>query len=124
MGVSIYYSARRQRPLSRSEREAIGWAIAKFKVESLIGECKVSEAEFNGESFCVYSADDDTEPGVVFEGATKLPSCTDTASLIAAHYWCKLLSEVRQIVYDADWHVHVDDYDVAWDDKRQAFIPY
>jgi hypothetical protein len=123
VGVSIYYSASRQRPLSPAECAAIEWAVTRFPVESLIRECRVSEEEFNGESFYVYPRDENTEPNVVFEGATKLPSCTDDAMWVAVQYLCEVLSEVRRVLYDAEWHVHVDDYDIAWDDKKQAFNP-
>ena len=45
-------------------------------MDGLIAECTVAEGEFDGEDFCVYPTDADTEPGVVFEGATKLPLCS------------------------------------------------
>jgi hypothetical protein len=121
VGVSIYYTATRPRPLSIVERSTIDWHIAQFPVEALIRACGAVEDEFNGEPFCVYSADDDTEPNVVLEGATKLPGFSDDASWIAIQYWCRLLAEIRRVLHDAEWHVHVEDHDLKWNDRQQAY---
>lgn len=65
--------------------------------------------------------DVETEPNVVFEGATKLPFCSETSHELAIKYWCKLLSELRQVLFNAEWRVHIEDIHIPWDDKRQAF---
>jgi hypothetical protein len=123
VGVSIYYTASRPTPLAPAEQTAIDVAVARYPVEALIAECGVAEDEFNGEAFCAYPADADTEPGVVFEGATKLPLCSEEAMWAAVQYWCRLLSEVRGVLPDAAWRVHVDDHDIAWDEEKRAFDP-
>lgn len=123
MGISIYYTASRKEPLSAAERLAIEAAIAQHPLAVLLDECGVTEGEFNGEDFCVYPVDADTEPGVVFEGATKLPLCSEDAMWMAVQYWCRLLSEVRRVVHGAAWHVHVDDRDISWVDGLRAFDP-
>jgi hypothetical protein len=123
VGVSIYYTARRSQPLTPAERTAIDAVVARYPVEELLAECGVVENEYNGEAFCVYPTDDDTEPGVVFEGATKLPLCTEDAFAAAIQYWCRLLSEVRRVVPGATWRVHVDDHDIAWVEELRAFGP-
>src|SRR5262249_4299985 len=123
MGVSIYYTARRPQPLTPAERTAIDAVVARYPVEELLAECGVAEDEYNGEAFCVYPTDDDTGPGVVFEGATKLPLCTVEVFGAAIEYWCRLLSEVRRVVPRATWRVHVDDHDIAWVEKLREFDP-
>jgi hypothetical protein len=123
VGVSIYYTASRPQPLTSIERAAIDAVVARYPVEELLAECGVAEDEYNGEAFCVYPTDDDTEPGVVFDGATKLPLGTEDAFWAAIQYWCQLLSEVRRVVPGATWRVHVDDHDIAWVEELRAFDP-
>lgn len=123
MGVSIYYTASRPEPLTLAERSAVDAAIARYPLAALLDECGVAEGEFDGEDFCVYPAGGDAEPGVVFEGATKLPLCSEDAIWAAVQYWCRLLSEVRRTVPGAAWHVHVDDHDIPWVEELRAFDP-
>jgi hypothetical protein len=123
VGVSIYYTASRPQPLTSVERTAIDAVVARYPVGDLLAECGVAEDEYNGEAFCVYPTDDDTEPGVVFEGATKLPLCTEDAFWASIQYWCRLLSEVRRVVPGATWRVHVDDHDITWVEELRAFDP-
>jgi hypothetical protein len=123
VGVSIYYTASRPQPLTPIEQAAIGVVVARYPVEELVAVCGVAEDEYNGEGFCVYATNDPTEPGVVFEGATKLPLCTEDAFRAALQYWCRLLTEVRRVLPGATWHVHVDDRDIAWVDELRAFDP-
>ena len=70
MGVSIYYTASRPEPLTLAERSAVDAAVARHPLSALLEACGVAEGEFDGEDFCVYTADGGAEPGVVFEGAT------------------------------------------------------
>ena len=123
MGVSIYYTASRPQPLSPAERSAIDAIEARYPLESLIAECGVAEGDFNGEAFCVYPTDRDTDPGVVFEGATKLPLGSEDAMWSSVQYWCRLLSEVRRMLPDSTWHVHIDDHDIPWVEEVRAFNP-
>jgi hypothetical protein len=119
MGISLYYEARRERSLSLVERAVIDTAMSRCPVEELIAAVPLPAEEYNGEAFCVYPADTETEPGVVFEGATKLP----TNSEEAIPYWCRLLSEIRQALPDGKWAVHVDDCDIWWDPVREEYDP-
>jgi hypothetical protein len=123
MGVSIYYTASRPEPLSPAERANVDVIVARYPLDALIAECGVSEGEYSGEGFCVYPPDADTEPGVVFEGATKLPLCSEDVMWAAVQYWCRLLSEVRRVLPGADWRVHVDDHNIPWVEELRAFDP-
>jgi hypothetical protein len=123
MGVSIYYTARRSKPLSPAERSVIESAVARYPLSQLLEECGVAESEFNGEDFCVYPADAATEPRVVFEGATKLPLCSEDAMWAAVQYWCRLLSEVRGELPNTTWRIHIDDHDITWAEERRVFDP-
>jgi hypothetical protein len=75
------------------------------------------------ESFCVYPQDEDTEPGVIFEGATKLPLTTEDEFWTAIQHWCRVLTLIRRALVGAEWRVHIDDQNVHWDAERQAFDP-
>lgn len=123
MGVSIYYAASRPEPLTCAEWAAVDAAITRHPLPALLKKCGIAEGEFDGEDFCVYPADGDAEPGVVFEGATKLPLCSEDAMGAAVQHWCRLLSEVRGVVPGAAWRVHVDDHAIPWSETMRAFDP-
>ena len=123
MGVSIYYTARRARPLIVAEGAAIAGVVERHPIETLLAACRIADGQYDGEGFCVYPADEDTEPGVIFEGATKLPLCSEEVFWEAVQYWLRLLSQIRRVLPDADWHVHIDDHDIAWDEESNAFDP-
>jgi hypothetical protein len=123
VGVSIYYTATRPQPLSATERAAIDAAIARHPLATVLEACGLAEDEFDGEDFCVYPADAATEPGVVLDGATKLPLCSENTMWEAVQHWCRLLSEVRRAVPGAAWHVHIDDHDIPWIEEVREFDP-
>lgn len=123
MSISIYYTAQRAKPLSTQERKLIAAAVSRFTVEKLIDDHSLPKEGFNGEDFCIYDPEDPTEPGMVFEGTTKLPDHSQEATWSAVQYWCTLLGEVRRIVPDAEWRVHVDDHDIVWDAKAREYDP-
>jgi hypothetical protein len=79
VGISIYYTAYRNEPLSPEESASIQHIVARCSVENEIAERERTGERFNWESFCVYDPDDPTEPGIVFEGATRLPDKSEDA---------------------------------------------
>ena len=88
MGVSIYYTARRSRDMSESEREAIMEVVRGHSVANEIDEYSQSGSGWNGEDFILYSPPFDS-PDTILEGATKLPDQTDDATWTAIRHWCK-----------------------------------
>src|SRR5262245_60051563 len=123
MSISIYYTARRETPLSADELNAISGAIQFASLDGLIEEHGLNAEEFNGEEFSVYETTETDEPVIIFEGATKLPSNSEDAFWAAIQYWCELLSCIRRIVPDAAWRVHIDDLEIWWDTQRQRYDP-
>ena len=123
MSVSIYYTARRGQPLSPGEQTAVDRICASYSIRDQAERYAATRQGHNGENFHVYDRDRPTEPGIVFEGATKLPENSEDALWELLQRWCKLLSEVRRVVHDAEWRVHVDDHDIAWDAARQEYDP-
>jgi hypothetical protein len=79
MSVSIYYTVRRDRPMTDAERQLIREAIDRHSVEDQIRERARTGAGPNWESFCIYDSTVPTEPDVIFEGATKLPDNSEEA---------------------------------------------
>jgi len=123
MSVSIYYTARRIRPLTCGEQAAIDEAISRHPLSGLLAEHGFAEGQRDGEAFGVYPADNPTEPNVVFEGSTKLTLCDEEAFRVSIRYWCRLLTEIRRMIPDTDWRVRVDDADIVWCEATQAFDP-
>jgi hypothetical protein len=121
MGVSIYCTASRPLPLTAPEKKTIDEILARYSVESLLAGCGIPESDFDGEDFDVYPSSS-TTPGTVFEGSSKLPLGSEEAMWSTMQYWCRLLSEVRLVIPDASWRVHVDDYDIPWIEEQQAFV--
>jgi len=114
---------KRATPLSEAERAGIDDVVARYPLDALIAESGVDEAEYDGEPFYVNLADDDAAPGVVLQGSTRLPFCSLEGMAAASEYWCRLLSDVRRLLPDCDWHVHIDYFDVPWIEERGAFDP-
>ena len=120
VSISIYYTARRKKPLTATELAAIDHLVQKYAVEGQLAGWQRTGSGYNWESFGVYGP---TEPGIVFEGATKLPDNSEDALWEGLQHWCRLLSEIRRSVSGASWRVHVEDHDIRWDENARAFDP-
>ncbi|HEY4259500.1 MAG TPA: hypothetical protein VGM98_05055 [Schlesneria sp.] len=116
MSISIYYSARRAKPLTAAERAKISRIKAKYAVEAAIDEYDRTGEGYNWQSFFIYDPSDPTEPDVIFEGATGLPDNSEDAVWDGLQHWCKALTEIRRVLKDANWDVHVDDHEIVWVD--------
>lgn len=123
MSISIHYLAYRRHQLSTSERASIDELIRRYSVKEQIEEYQHSVEGLNWESFCVYDPNAPTKPGVIFEGATRLPDNSSEALWLGLQHWCRLLSEIRRALPDASWRVHVDDHDILWDQARGEYDP-
>ena len=121
MGMSLYYTARRSRPLSDDESAAISQIETEYNAKS---EQFVS----NGigdfwESFSIYDAADPSQPNVIFEGATGIPDSSEEAIWAGLQHWCEAITQIRRKVVGAEWSVHMDDHDITWDDSAQEYDP-
>ena len=111
--MSLYYHATRSRPLQQDEAGTIRSLIQKHSVDK--GP--------SWESFLVYDPAQPTKPGVVFEGATGLPSSSEEDLWGAVQLWCALLTEIRRQFPDATWSLRLDDHDIHWDPDRREYDP-
>jgi hypothetical protein len=120
MGISIYYAATRSYCLSEEEQQAVDAVADKYSIRSQIEEYDRAGVAWNGEDFCLYDPPL-SSPETILEGATKLPDASEKAFWDAVQHWCRALSAIRRLLPDAEWHVHIDDLDITWDEERQEF---
>lgn len=123
MGISIYYAAHRAKPLTPHENEQIVAVIDAYSIEDKRREADRTGQVWSWEDFCVYPLGSSDEPDVIFEGATKLPLESEIEFWASLQYWCQLLSEIRRVLSNAAWTVHVDDYPIQWDEAHAAYDP-
>ena len=115
MGVSIYYSCERDHNLTNSEEQEMLATINRYNTGF--------ELKDIGETFFVYDYEQD-QPTVIFDGSTKLPlSDNFEDSVYALFYWLDCLTEIRRSISGGDWHVHLDDNDVIWDEEAGWQMP-
>lgn len=115
MSTSLYYTAKRDAPISPRERDA-----CRRVAEHSIAEYPLGDMY---EPFCVYDPDAPSEKDVIFEGATKLPTHKGTGHFAKVYdYWGDCLQEIINLLPGARWHIHIDDTDVTpyFDDPGPA----
>ncbi|MFH8518268.1 hypothetical protein ACH4CE_24905 [Streptomyces gelaticus] len=111
MSVSIYYGARRAQPLTDTESAA---------VERVVAERAKSFPYDDEESLYLYGGDDEDDE--ILAGSTKLPGDPGRWLPVTAHV-LDSVTELRRTVGGAEWHVHVDDSDVPWDENEGYALP-
>ncbi|MDR2924371.1 MAG: hypothetical protein LBU76_00155 [Azoarcus sp.] len=114
MGISIYYTAERSYPLTDEENKLI---------EAIVKKYDEGKKFKKGEDFCVYEYDSE-EPEVIFNGSTGLPMSFNPMNTVkACLYWVDCLTEIRNIVKDANWSVNMDDTELEWDEEEGWQLP-
>ncbi|WP_405899642.1 hypothetical protein OG242_21060 [Streptomyces sp. NBC_00727] len=112
MSVSLYYTARRATPLSGPEPAAVTRVVtarqASFPYE-------------DEESLYVYEPQA-AEPETVLSGSTKMPFDPGRLLPVVAHV-LDSVTELRRALPDAEWHVHMDDLDIEWDEAKGYELP-
>jgi len=122
MGISMYYTVSRPYELSKVEQNELEGVIKRYSVKERIDESHRTGVGWNGEDFCLYGPPFES-PETILQGATRLPDSNDEVLWTAVKHWCQALSEMRRLLFDAVWHVHVDDHDLEWNEERQEFDP-
>lgn len=113
MSVSVYYSARRAEPLTGAESAAIERVVAA-RTETFPYD--------DEESLYLYGPGDGDEDDEIVAGSTKLPGDPGRWLPVTAHV-LDSVSELRRAVGGAEWHVHLDDVDVPWDEGEGYVLP-
>lgn len=126
MSVSIHYTAERRKLLSPEELAAVASITKKYSVNSAIEALIAGGTGLNWESFhCVTNP----EPSklfravTVFQGSTKLPDNSENATWEGVQHWCSCLSELRRAIATATWRVAVEDHEIVWRAREQAYDP-
>ncbi|WP_341940242.1 hypothetical protein [Microbacterium sp. LWH10-1.2] len=110
MGVSVYYSLARERPLTPDEAHALNTAFDEAALPS-----GTEPLAFYDEPETVVSTDN-----WELSGSSKLPSNLFTAPR-AVKKLLRGLSAARRAVPDADWSVQLDDEPVAWNTETTEY---
>ncbi len=144
MGLTLYYTAEREVPLTYAERAEVDRLVAAYPpdkcadprppvgkddlvvaryTEDLAVSDPAAEQEDDegdlGEAFEPYSQAPD-QPQMVLGGSVRPPS--DPQKFVnAVNYWCELLAKVRVAVPGARWVVTLDDSQISWSETRQRY---
>ncbi len=110
MSTSLYYTASRATALTASETAA---------VEGVVTTRQSSFPYPDEESLFLY---EEGEPDAIVAGSTKMPLDLDRVMPILEHVLGSV-TELRRTLPDAQWHVHLDDFDIPWDESEGYFLP-
>ena len=113
MSISIYYEFSKPSITSR-ELDAIKTILAKYSKAAEIRDYISSGQGFNGEDLTFERSE--TDNGVLFWGASKLPNNSLEDMWFAVQHWCSALSEIRNVV-GGNWDVSIDDKSIFWNGK-------
>jgi hypothetical protein len=120
MGMSIEYTAARERALSDVERRRMAEVLRQFSVERQIERHRATGEGPNWDPFTLFEPPY-REPGTIIEGATRLPDNTQDALVMGLQHWCDLLAELRKEIGDAQWRVSVDRKPIPWDADNEEY---
>lgn len=112
MSVSLYYGASRPLPLTEAETAAVGRIVA----------ARTSSFPYRDEEGLALYRDGGGEPDEVVAGSTKLPTDLSRVLPVVAHV-LDSVTELRRALPKAQWHVHLDDLDVPWDEHEGYTLP-
>jgi hypothetical protein len=129
MGVSLYYSASRDTPLTAEERATVvrladegeealrEEALELFPTWHATGEMPEdyrSPAEVF-EGLFLYGEEHLSE-GQLLAGSSKMPppSCGVEPLLAQLRHYLDALTRMRRALPGAGWHVHIDDTEIPW----------
>lgn len=121
MSVSIYYTAKRNQKLTKTEQEGINKFIERYSVDEEIEEYLKTGKGHNWTSFDIYERENPAEADVIFEGSTQLPGNSADAMFDGVDHWASLLADIRNVIEGASWHVHVDDHVLVWNEENLEY---
>lgn len=105
MSVSLYYTAKRDYPMTEQEQTACEKIAERYDTEYPFGEL--------WEGFCIYDLQKSPyvgEENVIFAGATALPPSDDEEDVYRVlDWWMQCLLEIADVLQGVTWNVHLDD---------------
>lgn len=118
MGFSLYYSAKRNRPLTEAEEQQVNAIVLAFDKSDEIDRYAHRGKGLNWEGFTLYDASD-LDDGDVLDGSTKLPDNKAFALHKGARHWVACLNRIRrEVLPDAEWSAQIDDTILLWSDEH------
>ncbi|MFE9660732.1 hypothetical protein [Streptomyces sp. NPDC005955] len=112
MSVSLYYGAHRATPLNESESTVVARVVTE----------RTASFPYDDEESLYLHDRAAAEPREVVAGSTKMPVDPDRVVPVIVHV-LDSVTELRRAVPDAEWHVHLDDLDVPWDEVDGYALP-
>ncbi|MEU6969517.1 hypothetical protein AB0A71_17565 [Kitasatospora aureofaciens] len=112
MSVSLYYRASRAMPLTNAEMAT---------VERIVAAHMSAFPYRDEESLYLYDSSG-SEPDEIVAGSTKMPLDPSRALPVIAHV-LDAVTELHRALPGAQWHVHMDDLDVPWDENDGYVLP-
>ncbi|MFF4173889.1 hypothetical protein [Streptomyces sp. NPDC001744] len=112
MSVSLHYRASRAVPLTAAEASAVERVTA----------ARSSSFPYRDEEGLHLYGNGGGEPDGIVAGSTRVPLDPDRALPVIAHV-LDSVTELRRALPGAEWHVHVDDLDVPWDEDGGYDLP-
>lgn len=118
MSFSLYYTAKRNTPLTEAEAQRIEAIVQAFSVTPEIERYAHTGKGLNWESFTRYETSQLTGEEVL-SGATALPDNKSFAMHKGARHWIDCLNRIRrEVLPDATWNVQIEDDTLLWDDRH------
>ncbi|MEE1737561.1 hypothetical protein [Streptomyces sp. BE147] len=112
MSVSLYYSARRDTPLSPAESDA---------VQRIVTARGATYPYDDEEGLYLYEPGED-DPDEVLAGCTKFTN--DPARYLPQiRHLLGSMTELRRAVPDAEWRVAIDDSEIEWEEPVGYTLP-
>lgn len=112
---SLYYTVKRDSPLSDEEKIA----IKKIVDSHLSNEEVISLNQSGGGELFSYNLTS-SSLNVILEGATNLPVYLFPDDLddfiYVTEHWFDLLSELRKTIHDAEWDITLDGQPLFWNE--------
>lgn len=112
MSTSLYYDASRATALTSTETAV---------VERIVASRQSSFPYPDEESLFLYE-EGGSEPDSLVAGSTKMPVDLDRVMPVLEHV-LDSVTELRRALPDAEWRVHLDDFDLPWDESEGYFLP-
>lgn len=113
MGMSLYYEAEREQPLTEQEDSICREIVQRY--------CAQFPFEEKYEDFGTYDIDKATN--IIFSGATKLPPGEAKTMFHIANYWLKCLTEITNALADCTWTVTFEEVPLILDKSEGWRFP-
>src|SRR4051812_47853255 len=110
MSLTVYYCARRKRPLTTAERKVVSANVRRWARKGLNYDF---EAQPDGDSR--------KRGQTVLQGATDLPWSTNEATTRALYRVTDALAELRWSLSGLRWSVQFEDIELKWDAKNKRY---